>query len=57
MIALVIFAVAAVMIATAATIRRHADRVIDEVLAAEQRQIARERNRGLDANVAARWQG
>lgn len=57
MTAVVIIAVAAVMLATAATIRRHADRVIAEVLATEQRQIERERVRGLDANTKARWVG
>lgn len=57
MIALAIFAVAVVMIATAATIRRHADRVIAEVLAVEQRQIAREHSRGIEAGFAAGWHG
>lgn len=58
MTALVIFAVAAVMLATGATIRRHADRVITEVLAFEQRQIERDRKaRQFEANLAARWRG
>lgn len=56
MTALVIIAAAVVMVATAATIRRHADRVIDEVLAFELRQIERDRRaREYDANLAARW--
>jgi hypothetical protein len=38
-----------VLIAFALTIRYHADRVIDELLAAELRQIDRERT------LAARW--
>lgn len=46
---------AATLIAFALTVRHHADRVIDEVLAAEQRQIARMQAAGLEANARARW--
>jgi hypothetical protein len=56
--ALVVIAVAFVLIATAATIRRYADKVIDEVLAVELRAIDRERKaKQYDANLNARWQG
>lgn len=37
--------------------KRQGDRVVDEILAAELRQIDRERQRGLDANTKARWIG
>ena len=56
--ALLIIAAAAVLVATALTIHTHADRVIDEILAAELRQIDRERKqREYDANLAAKWRG
>jgi len=58
MTALLIIAAAAVLVATALTIRTHADRVIDELLAAELRQIDRERKqREYDANLGAKWRG
>jgi hypothetical protein len=45
-----------VLVAFALTISHHADRVIDEILAAELRQIDRERKRReYDANLAERW--
>lgn len=51
-----VFAVAGfVLIAAGIDSRRTRKTVVAEILAAEQRQIARERNRGLDANIAARW--
>lgn len=55
MIFLTICSAAAVLVAFALTVRHHCDRVIDEVLAAEQRQIERERAAGLNANAQARW--
>ena len=58
MTALIIVAVGIVLIATALTIRTHSDRVIDEIFAAELRQIDRERKqREYDANLAANWRG
>lgn len=58
MIAVYIIAAAFVLIAIARTISRYADKVIDEILAAELRQIDRERKqREYDANLAARWRG
>ena len=58
MTALLIIAAAIVLIAIALTIRTHADRVIDEILAAELRQIDRERKqREYDANLSAKWRG
>jgi hypothetical protein len=56
-IALVLILVAFVLIAVGVSNTRNADRVIDEVLAFELRQIDRERVAGLDANKNARWQG
>lgn len=54
MIAAYIFLAAFFLIALARTISHYADRVIDEVLAAELRQIDRERRqREYEANVAA----
>ena len=55
MIALTVCCFGAVLIAFALTVRHHSDRVIDEVLAAEQRQIARMQAAGLEANARARW--
>lgn len=51
------FAFAAfVLIACGLTFRRFESRVLAEILAAEQRQIERERvRRQSDANLAARW--
>lgn len=58
MIALLIICAAFVLIATALTISHHADRVIDEILAAELRQIDRDRKqREYDANLSAKWRG
>jgi len=58
MTALLIIAAAAILFATALTIRTHSDRVIDEIFAAELRQIDRERKqREYDANLAANWRG
>ena len=58
MTALVIVAVGIILIAIARTIRTHADRVIDEIFAAELRQIDRERKqREYDANLGAKWRG
>lgn len=58
MIAVYLTALAFVLIAAGLTIRHHADRVIDELLAAEQRGIERERKqRQYDANLAAKWRG
>ena len=55
MIALTVCCFGAVLIAFALTVRHHSDRVIDEVLAAEQRQIERMQAAGLEANARARW--
>lgn len=57
MIALVIVACAFVLIAAGIDQRRTRTTVLAEILAAEQRQIAREANRGFEANKAARWVG
>lgn len=58
MIAATIILAGFLLVAFALTIRHHADRVIDEVLAAELRQIDRERKqRQYDANLSARWRG
>lgn len=57
MIALYSTLAAFVLIAVAQTVRHYANRVIDEVLAAEQRQIERVQAAGLEANRSARWQG
>lgn len=58
MIGLVIILAGVVLIAFGLTARHYADQVIDEVLAAEQRGIERDRVREQHAaNVAARWQG
>lgn len=53
MIALTIVLVGLALIGAGVSSKRNADRVIAEVLAAEQRGIERDRNRGLDANRAA----
>lgn len=37
--------------------KRLGDRVIAHIDAAEARQVERERQAGLNANAAARWQG
>lgn len=56
MIAATIILAAFVLIAAGITARHYADRVIDELLAAELRQIDRERRqREYDANLSARW--
>lgn len=58
MIALTIILAGFVLIAFGLTVRHHGDRVIDEILAAELRQIDRERKaKQHDANLKARWQG
>lgn len=55
---LIVILAAFVLVAFALTVRFHADRVIDELLAVELRQIDRERKqRQYDANLAARWRG
>jgi len=57
-IALVIICAAVVLIAAGLTARRYANQVISEVLAVEQRQIARDQKQhAYEANLAARWQG
>lgn len=57
-VALAIFCIANVMVAISLTVRHHADRVIDEVHAAELRQIEREQAAGLNANAQiVRWRG
>lgn len=49
---------AALLLTWAFVAKHHADKVIDEILAAELRQIERERKaRNLDANLSARWSG
>lgn len=56
-IALTIIIAGAVLIAFGLTARHYAEKVIDEILAAELRQIDREQKaRQYDANLAARWQ-
>lgn len=57
MLALTIFLVGLAMVGFGISSKRQGDRVIAEILAAEQRQIERDRVRGLAANVDARWQG
>lgn len=53
---LAIIAAAIVLIAFAQTVRHYADKVIDEILAAELRQIERAKKaREYDANLSARW--
>lgn len=47
-----------VLIALAKTLRYYSDRVIDEILAAEQRGIERDRReQQYAANLAAKWVG
>jgi hypothetical protein len=58
MIAAYIVLAAFVLIALAKTLRYYSDRVIAEVLAAEQRGIERERReQQYAANLAAKWVG
>lgn len=58
MTALLVVAVAFVLIAAGLTHRHYAGKVIDEILAAELREIDRERTaREHDADLKARWQG
>lgn len=53
---LAIIAAVIVLIAFAQTVRHYADKVIDEILAAELRQIDRAKKaREYDANLSARW--
>ena len=53
---LAIIAAVIVLIAFAQTVRHYADKVIDEILAAELRQIDRDRVASQHAaNVNARW--
>ena len=53
MIALTIVLVGLALMAAGVSSKRNADRVVAEIRAAEQRGIERERNRGLDAGIAA----
>lgn len=56
MTALVIVLAGLLMIGLGVSLKRLGDRMVDEILAAEQRQIARERRqREYDANLAAKW--
>lgn len=58
MIAAYIALAAFFLIALAKTLSHHADRVIDEIHAAELREIDRERKqRQYEANLAAKWVG
>lgn len=53
MIALTIVLVGIALIGFGVSSKRQADRVVAEIRAAEQRGIARQRNRDLDAGIAA----
>lgn len=58
MLVLTIFLVGLAMVGFGISSKRQGDRVIAEILAAEQRQIERDRKqREYDANLGARWQG
>jgi hypothetical protein len=58
MIALTIFLVGLAMVGFGISSKRQGDRVIAEILAAEQRQIDREhRAKQHAANLAAKWRG
>jgi hypothetical protein len=58
MIVLTIFLVGLAMVGFGISSKRQGDRVIAEILAAEQRQIDRERrSKQYAANLAARWRG
>ena len=58
MTVLVIFLVALALVGLGISMTRLGDRVVDELLAVELRQIDRERKAAqYDANLAARWQG
>ena len=58
MTTLVIFLAALVLIGLGISMKRLGDRVVDELLALELRQIDRERKAAqYAANLAARWQG
>ena len=55
MIGLVLVLAGLVLIAAGIDQRRTRTTVLAEILAAEQRQIAREANRGFEANTKAVW--
>ena len=58
MIVLTVFLVGLAMVGFGISSKRQGDRVIAEILAAEQRQIERDRvNAQHAANVGARWVG
>lgn len=54
---LAIIAAAIIFAAFAQTVRHYADKVIDEILAAELRQIERDRAAGVQAGFDAGWHG